>query len=125
MFKCIGTDDDADEPDDAQKQKSNKQYLTLTLLILLPNIGFTIYGAIVLFNARSRPVEHEPIGIGIYPENYCYRKRIFFKISREPWLGGINDFDEKFKGNVLSSFLSFVSVAVYGSVFDFQGYQNT
>ena len=84
MFKCIGTDDDADEPDDAQKQKSNKQYLTLTLLILLPNIGFTIYGAIVLFNARSRPVEHEPIGIGIYPENYCYRKRIFLKVTREP-----------------------------------------
>ena len=85
MFKCIGTDDDADEPDDAQKQKSNKQYLTLTLLILLPNIGFTIYGAIVLFNARSRPVEHEPIGIGIYPENYCYRKRdYFFQNSRDP-----------------------------------------
>ena len=85
MFKCIGTDDDADEPDDAQKQKSNKQYLTLTLLILLPNIGFTIYGAIVLFNARSRPVEHEPIGIGIYPENYCYRKRDYFfhKRSRD------------------------------------------
>lgn len=85
MFKCIGTDDDADEPDDAQKQKSNKQYLTLTLLILLPNIGFTIYGAIVLFNARSRPVEHEPIGIGIYPENYCYRKKgLFFQNSRDP-----------------------------------------
>ena len=83
MFKCIGTDDDADEPDDAQKQKSNKQYLTLTLLILLPNIGFTIYGAIVLVNARSRPVEHEPIGIGIYPENYCYRKRDYF-FTRDP-----------------------------------------
>ena len=88
MFKCIGTDDDADEPDDAQKQKSNKQYLTLTLLILLPNIGFTIYGAIVLFNARSRPVEHEPIGIGIYPENYCYRKRIFFQSYKRTMIRG-------------------------------------
>ena len=106
MFKCIGTDDDADEPDDAQKQKSNKQYLTLTLLILLPNIGFTIYGAIVLFNARSRPVEHEPIGIGIYPENYCYRKRdYFFKIQEIHW---------PVKGNDLSAILYFVSVAILG-----------
>ena len=105
MFKCIGTDDDADEPDDAQKQKSNKQYLTLTLLILLPNIGFTIYGAIVLFNARSRPVEHEPIGIGIYPENYCYRKRDYFCFQRST-----GQFD--FKGNDVSDISSFVSVAI-------------
>lgn len=88
MFKCIGTDDEADEPDEAQKQKSNKQYLTLTLLILLPNIGFTIYGAIVLINARSRPVEHEPIGIGIYPENYCY-SGLWFMFHLSVLLSGV------------------------------------
>ena len=116
MFKCIGTDDDADEPDDAQKQKSNKQYLTLTLLILLPNIGFTIYGAIVLFNARSRPVEHEPIGIGIYPENYCYRKRDYFfsKFKRSTGQGSSSTDQSVFKGDDLSTISSVVSVAILG-----------
>lgn len=72
MNKCIGTADDAGEPEYATKQTSNKQYLSLTLIILLPNIGLLIYGAVVLFNARSPPPVHHTTGPGEYPANYCY-----------------------------------------------------
>jgi len=75
MCKFIGVKDDAyDDADDSVKRKANKNYLILSIVVLVPNLGWLVYGLIVLIGAKSPAPSHETVGKGgITNDDYCYR----------------------------------------------------
>jgi len=75
MCKFIGVKDDAyDDADDSVKRKANKNYLILSIVVLVPNLGWLVYGLIVLIGAKNPAPSHETVGKGgITNDDYCYR----------------------------------------------------
>ena len=75
MCKFIGVKDDQyDDENEEAKRDANKKYLIFSILIVLPNLAFFIYGLTVLINAMSPPPSHELSGKGgITEDDYCYR----------------------------------------------------
>ena len=75
MCKFIGVKDDAyDDADESAKRKANKNYLILSIVMLVPNVGWLIYGLIVLISAMDPPPSPETVGKGgITNDDYCYR----------------------------------------------------
>lgn len=75
MCKFIGVKDDQyDDENEEAKRDANKKYLIFSIIIVLPNLAFFIYGLTVLINAMSPPPSHELSGKGgITEDDYCYR----------------------------------------------------
>ena len=53
MNKCVGTSDNEADPGEDTRKKSNREYLTMTLILIIPNFAFFIYGIVVLAGAAG------------------------------------------------------------------------
>lgn len=68
MWRCV----EEIEEDEISRTVHNRQYLKLTSGIVLPNLGWLIFGSYVAISSLDPPPSHDLNGPGNYDESYCY-----------------------------------------------------